>query len=389
MIAWDYSCEVGIHDSGAVYMPADGAKQQCAEAVAALRAIPRPGALGSNSKLTVQGVVSIVNCTMSVQINNNPETFVESAAAYAEELGFDGLNLDWEACPYYCDAHPIDCGTGGWPPPDCKCSPAGFGTGVAETANALGARLLESNRTVTLAIGVLKKGTTGQIVTPPYVYPNISEPGSPHPTSDITRLLRTSPFIERVTDMDTYSQNATDPELNHPHCELNKHPSIACDAWVCSDTACDYRLCAVRERVSAWLWNEARCGARRLHVSRHPGCLPPALFSCARLHHAPRCTAKSPTPSHPLLSSPVPVPSRRQGLGAYQAPFRDPATDKANLQWVLEYLDQIGVVELDLFAIDSRPGARCKTCAPGWPGPTPPKWWWPLLRQWKAARSKE
>ncbi len=77
------------------------------------------------------------------------------------------------------------------------------------------------------------------------------------------------------------------------------------------------------------------------------------------------------------------------GLGAYQAPFRDPAKDKANLQWVLEYLDQIGVVELDLFAIDSRPGAGCKTCAPGWPGPTPPEWWWPLLRQWKAARSKE
>ena len=197
-------------------MPIDGAKQQCVDAISALREIRRPpGALGSSSRLTVQGVIGIVNCTLSMQIINSlSETFVDSAAVYADELGLDGLNLDWEACPYYCDAHPIDCGTAG---AKCKCSPAGFGTGVALTTVALGKKLLQKKRTVSLAIGVLKKGNDGQIVKPPYVYPEISQPGSKHPTSDITRLLKTSPFLERVTDMDTYYQTATDPELNHPH----------------------------------------------------------------------------------------------------------------------------------------------------------------------------
>ena len=44
--------------------------------------------------------------------------------------------------------------------------------------------------------------------------PNISTTGSA--TSDITRLLKDSPFLERVTDMDMYYQNATDPNLAHP-----------------------------------------------------------------------------------------------------------------------------------------------------------------------------
>ena len=52
-------------------------------------------------------------------------------------------------------------------------------------------------------------------------------------------------------------------------------------------------------------------------------------------------------------------------------PFRDPATDNANSRWVLQYLDTIGVRELGMFAIHSRPGASCKTCAPEYPrGPT-------------------
>ena len=72
------------------------------------------------------------------------------------------------------------------------------------------------------------------------------------------------------------------------------------------------------------------------------------------------------------------------GLGAYQAPFRDPSKDRANLVRALKSVDQAGAPELDLFAIDSRSGAACKTCAPAFPGPTPPDWWWPLLAQWKA-----
>ena len=58
------------------------------------------------------------------------------------------------------------------------------------------------NRTVTLALGVLKKGgpcnTAADapcgIVKPPFVYPNISS-SSGRPTSDITRLLKNSPGV--------------------------------------------------------------------------------------------------------------------------------------------------------------------------------------------------
>eukprot|EP01043_Picozoa_sp_COSAG02_P007970 COSAG02_NODE_247_length_27137_cov_61.275057_16_plen_395_part_00 len=293
-------CEVGLHANGSVYMPDDGAPRQCADAVAAIRA--------ASSSITVQGVVPIVSCPLSQTINRNPRIFVDSAAAFAERFSFDGINIDWEACPYYCDANPTDCGTYGV---KCLCSPAGFGTGVAHTVNTLGKRLLlEANRTVTLAIGVLKKDNNGAIVRPPYVYPNISAPGSSHPTSDITRLLRSSWFLERVTDMDTYYQNNTDPMLNHPE-------------------------------------------------------------------YFEECARASQVGFGPKLGI---------GLGAYEAPFREPLRDQANLQRVLRYLDKLDVPELDVFSLDSRPGSSCKTCAPGWPGPTPPDWWWPMLQQWKSRR---
>ena len=293
-------CEVGIRANGSVYMPDDGAPRQCADAVAAIRAV--------SSSITVQGVVPIVSCPLSQTINSNPGVFVDSAAAFAERFGFDGINIDWEACPYYCDAHPTDCGTYGV---ECLCSPAGFGTGVAHTVNALGEQLLlRANRTVTLAIGVLKKDNNGAIVKPPYVYPNISAPGSSHPTSDITRMLRSSRFLERVTDMDTYYQNSTDPMLNHPEY---------------------FEECA----------------------------------QASQLGFGPKLGV---------------------GLGAYEAPFREPARDQANLVRILRYLDDLDVPEIDVFALDSRPGSLCKTCAPSWPGPTPPDWWWPLLLQWKSRR---
>ena len=182
-------------------MPADGAAEKCAEAVAALRAIRRPQGSGTSERLTVQGVISVVDCALSQRINSSPQVFVDSAAAYAKEMMLDGINIDWEACPYYCDQIPIDCGTTG---ATCKCSPAGFGKGVADTVNALGKTLQQqNNRTVSLAIGVLAKGNDGKISKPPHVYPHISKPGSPHPTSDITRLLKTSPFLDRLTDMDS------------------------------------------------------------------------------------------------------------------------------------------------------------------------------------------
>lgn len=293
------SCEVGMRSNGSLYMPNDGAPRLCAEAVAAIREV--------SSSISVQGLIPIISCPVSLAINSNPRIFVDSATAFAERFGFDGINIDWEACPYYCDAHPTDCGTYGV---KCLCSPAGFGTGVAQTVNRLGEQLLKANRTVTLAIGVLKKDNNGAIVRPPYVYPNISSPGSPHPTSDITRLLRSSPFLERVTDMDTYYQNNTDPMLNHP----------------------DY------------------------------------FEECAKA-------------SHDGFGAKLGV-----GIGAYEAPFREPARDRANLLRVLRYLDDLDVPELDVFSLDSRPGSLCKTCAPRWPGPTPPDWWWPMLQQWKTRR---
>jgi hypothetical protein len=281
-------CEVGLRSNGTVYLPADGAAQQCADGVAAIRAI--------RDTITVHGGVSVISCPMSQYINQHPDAFIESAVAFATRFDFSGLNIDWEACPYYCDASPTD-----------GCSPAGFGAGVAHTINLLGKRLLETNRSVTLAIGVLKKGNNGAIVQPPYVYPNISAAGSSHPTSDITRLLRDSHFLERLTDMDTYYQNATDPMLNHPEF---------------------FEQCAKASQIGF---------GEKLGV----------------------------------------------GLGAYEAPFRLQGRDKANLLRVLQYLDSLDVRELDLFALDSRPGAACKTCSPGWPGPTPPQWWWAMLQQWK------
>ena len=72
------------------------------------------------------------------------------------------------------------------------------------------------------------------------------------------------------------------------------------------------------------------------------------------------------------------------GLGAYEAPNNNTSKDMANLLRALKSIDQAGAPELDLFAIDSRAGAACKTCAPAFPGPTPPSWWWPLLAKWKA-----
>ena len=74
------------------------------------------------------------------------------------------------------------------------------------------------------------------------------------------------------------------------------------------------------------------------------------------------------------------------GLGAYEAPFRNLSQDRANFQHVLQSINQADVPEVDLFAIDSRVGTACKTCAPAFPGPTPPGWWWPLLAQWKVGR---
>ena len=156
-------CEVGVRTNGSVYLPdSDGAAATCAQATAALRAIKRPN---GRRPLTVQGVISLISCP---GVEQDPSIFIESAAAFAEQFGFDGLNLDWEACAYYCDAKPIDCGCSGCAAP-CTCSPAGFGTKVAHTVNVLGATLLKKNRKLTVALGVLKKDINGLLVRPPYV----------------------------------------------------------------------------------------------------------------------------------------------------------------------------------------------------------------------------
>ena len=85
-------CEVGLRENGSVYMPSgDGSATQCAEVVAALRAVRRPtGGRG----LTVHGVVPVIDCAHTVRINKSPEIFVSSAARFAEQFGFDGLNLE-------------------------------------------------------------------------------------------------------------------------------------------------------------------------------------------------------------------------------------------------------------------------------------------------------
>ena len=46
---------------------------------------------------------------------------------------------------------------------------ASFGTKVAQTVNALGKKLLQKKRKLTVALGVLKKDLNGQLVHPPYV----------------------------------------------------------------------------------------------------------------------------------------------------------------------------------------------------------------------------
>ena len=87
------------------------------------------------------------------------------------------------------------------------------------------------NRTVTLALGVLKKGgpcnTAADapcgIVKPPFVYPNISG-DSRRPTSDITRLLKNSPYLERVTDMDMYCKSQQHVVLEMGACTASIKP---------------------------------------------------------------------------------------------------------------------------------------------------------------------
>ena len=87
------------------------------------------------------------------------------------------------------------------------------------------------NRTVTLALGVLKKGgpcnTAADapcgIVKPPFVYPNISS-SSGRPTSDITRLLKNSPYLERVTDMDMYCKSQQHVVLEMGACTASIKP---------------------------------------------------------------------------------------------------------------------------------------------------------------------
>ena len=156
-------CEVGVALNGSVYLPAsDGAVATCSDAVAALRAVKRPS---GSAPLTVQGVISLIKCP---GVEQNPAIFIDSAAAFADEFSLDGLSLDWEACPYACDAKPIDCGCYGCAEP-CTCKPAGFGTRVAQTVNALGKKLLQKKRKLTVALGVLKKDVNGNLVNPPYV----------------------------------------------------------------------------------------------------------------------------------------------------------------------------------------------------------------------------
>ena len=90
---------------------------------------------------------------------------------------------DWEACAYYCDAKPVDCGCYGCPQP-CTCQPAGFGTKVAQTVNALGKKLLQKKRKLTVALGVLKKDLNGQLVPPPYVCTLAGPPACTEAMSD-------------------------------------------------------------------------------------------------------------------------------------------------------------------------------------------------------------
>ena len=71
------------------------------------------------------------------------------------------------------------------------------------------------------------------------------------------------------------------------------------------------------------------------------------------------------------------------GIGAYETAQSPDGGNTEKLTQVLKYLDELAVPELDLFDIDSRRGAACKSCAQGWPGPIPPSWWWPLLAKWK------
>ena len=86
-------CEVSVAKNGSVYLPgytapgAAGAAATCSSAVAALRAIKNPE---TKAPLTVQGVISLIHCP---GVEQNPNLFIESAAAFADEFNLDGLNL--------------------------------------------------------------------------------------------------------------------------------------------------------------------------------------------------------------------------------------------------------------------------------------------------------
>ena len=168
-------CKVGLNYSTLTVL--DFNASECKAAAAAMRAI-KPG-------FTVQGVLGLADCGVAQRINVAPQSFYASMLKHVQELELDGINLDWEACAF-CDSVPGP----------SNCTPVGFGRQFGEMALGLARRLRDQRKNLSLAITTAVQADAFNGKMSQFIYAH-----------ELTRMLRDSDLIERVTSMDTYTNS--------------------------------------------------------------------------------------------------------------------------------------------------------------------------------------
>ena len=100
-------------------------------------------------------------------------------------MELDGAQLDWEACAF-CDSVPGP----------SNCTPVGFGRQFGEMALGLARRLRDQHKSLSLAITTAVQADAFNGKMSQFIYAH-----------ELTTMLRDSNLIERITDMDTYTNS--------------------------------------------------------------------------------------------------------------------------------------------------------------------------------------
>jgi hypothetical protein len=174
----------------------------CQRAVAALRLI-KPG-------FSVQGVIGLSDCPVAQKINAMPQRFYGSVLQHVQTMSVDGIQLDWEACPF-CDSTPLSGGN--------NCTPAGFGQKFGEMALGLAKLLRSQRKTLSLAITVADQANAFNGKMDEFIYAH-----------DLIAALRGATLVERVTDMDTYT-NSYAPSAKRSPSYFEKAATALVGAW--------------------------------------------------------------------------------------------------------------------------------------------------------------